>query len=124
MKQGAAQAANISRAQHRPIVTFMTAKQYRPQFLISSIFMLYQQFDGAPQRSYAGPHLRSCRLWRTVLEQHATVLPLVLIWGISSRLLPVTCLVQASTLSSSSHPSSSGAHYHAVLLHKCFTSIL
>ena len=42
-----AQAANVSRAQHRPILTFMTAKRYRPQFLISSIFMLYQQFDGA-----------------------------------------------------------------------------
>lgn len=53
-RQGAAQAANISRAQHRPIVTFMMAKQYRPQFLISSIFMLYQQFDGAPQRFLAG----------------------------------------------------------------------
>ena len=45
------QAANLSREQHHPILTFMTAKRYRPQFLISCIFMLFQQFDGAPDRA-------------------------------------------------------------------------
>ena len=48
---GLAQAANLSREQHHPILTFMTAKRYRPQFLISCIFMLFQQFDGAPDRA-------------------------------------------------------------------------
>lgn len=116
LKQGSAQAANISRAQHRPIVTFMMAKQYRPQFLISSIFMLYQQFDGAPQRSYAG-HFATWQALAHSAGAACTVFPSVA-WGVCSRLSPVTCAVQASTLSSSSHPSSSGAHHHAVLLCK------
>jgi len=64
-----AQAANVSRAQHRPILTFMTAKRYRPQFLISSIFMLYQQFDGAPTlqpwlAAGSGYYTLSCPTWR------------------------------------------------------------
>jgi len=45
------QAAKLSREQQHPILTFMTAKRYRPQFLISCIFMLFQQFDGAPDRA-------------------------------------------------------------------------
>lgn len=63
-----AQAANISRAQHRPILTFMTAKQYRPQFLISCIFMLFQQFDGAPTTADQAlgldlPSVSPCKFW-------------------------------------------------------------
>ena len=113
MKQGLSQAANISRAQHRPIVTFMMAKQYRPQFLISSIFMLYQQFDGAPQRSYSGhsatPQALACSAGAACYCSSPCV-----IWWVKNRLSPVTGVVQASTLSSSSHPSSSGAHHHAI----------
>lgn len=117
MTQGVAQAANISRAQHRPIVTFMMAKQYRPQFLISSIFMLYQQFDGA-RRCSCTVHFMTVQALEHGFQSSMPLHPPCCTGGVVAGSHLRLGAMQASTLSSSSHPSSSGAHHHAVLLCK------